>query len=372
MSRSRLLHKKKLGYFSKTVFTANIIAVLALLLSYSATFINPRELWIIAFFGLAYLPILLVNAGFIIYWFLRKKRYMLVSLIAIILGWPLLNKHINFKNSNDKILVKTDTIVRVMSFNVHLFQRYDNAKESFKDETVEFIRTVNPDVVCFQEFYSRIRGSKQFTKKLQNEGEFEDYYFEPFEKNDYEGYGQAIFSKYPIINSGAINKNSYGVNRIIFADLKRETDTLRVYNVHLRSFALQEEDKDFIQKSPTEQVRDEEKTIKLGRKLKRAFTNRSEQATTLLNHIENYCPYPYVVMGDFNDTPMSYSVSLLDKKMNNAFAEKGFGWGVTYFGILPIFQIDYIMCDKKIKIEDFGILKEKLSDHYPIWADLSY
>lgn len=372
MSTPRFLRKNKLGYFSKAIFTANLIAVLALLLSYSASFINPGTLWITAFFGLAYLPILLINCGFIVYWFLRKKRYMLLSLLTILAGWPLLSKHINFKNNNDKILVKTDTFVRVMSFNVHLFQRYDNVKNSFKDETVEFIRTVNPDVVAFQEFYSRVRGTKQFTKKLKQEGDFEDYYFEPFEKNDYEGYGQAIFSKYPIINSGAISKNSYGVNRIIFADLKRETDTLRVYNVHLRSFALQQEDKDFIKKAASEQVTDEEKTLKLGRKLKTAFTNRSEQASTLLNHIENHCPYPYVVMGDFNDTPMSYSVGLLDKKMNNAFEEKGFGWGVTYFGILPIFQIDYIMCDKNIKIEDFGILKEKLSDHYPIWADLSY
>lgn len=371
MANQSFLRKKKLGYFSKTVFMANILAVLALLLSYCASFIDPREFWAIAFFGLAYLPILLINCGFIVYWFLRRKRFTLLSLVTILLGWSLLNKHINFRNNNDKILVKTDTAIRVMSFNVHLFQHYDNKKNKFRDETVEFIRTINPDIACFQEFYSRLRGSKQFTKALQAEGDFEDYYFEPFEKNDYEGYGQAIFSKYPIIHFGTIEENSFGVNRIIYADVKRETDTIRVYNVHLRSFALQEEDKDFIQKSPTEQVKDEEKTKKLGRKLKRAFSSRSNQAKTLVKHIAK-CPYPYVVMGDFNDTPMSYSVNLLGKNMNNAFEEKGFGWGVTYFGILPIFQIDYIMSDKRIKIDDYGILKEKLSDHYPIWADLNY
>lgn len=372
MANRSNFRKKKLGYFSKTVFTANIFAVLALLLSYGASFIDPQQFWPIAFFGLGYLPILLINLGFIVYWFLRRKRYMLLSLIAIISGWSLLTKHINFKNNNDKILVKTDTTIRVMSFNVHLFQRYDNNKSSFRDETLEFITTVKPDIVCFQEFYSRIRGTRQFTKLLKEQGDFEDYYFEPFEKNDYEGYGQAIFSKYPIINQGTITQHGFGVNRIIFADIKREVDTLRVYNVHLRSFALQDEDKDFIQQPASEQVKDEEKTIKLGRKLKRAFTNRSNQAKTLLNHIEEHCPHPYVVMGDFNDTPMSYSVNLVSNKMNNAFAEKGFGWGVTHFGILPIFQIDYIMCDQKIKIDDYGILKEKLSDHYPIWADLIY
>lgn len=371
MARKSYSHRKRLGYLSKTVFTANLFAVVALLLSYGAAFINPQIFWPLAFFGLGYLPILLINCGFIVYWFLRRKRYMLLSLVTILVGYPFLNKHINFKNKNDRILVKTDSVLRVMSFNVHLFQRNDNGK-NFRGETTEFIRTITPDIICFQEFYSRIRGSKQFTKTLKEEGDFEDYYFEPFEKNDYEGYGQAIFSKYPIINKGTITQHSFGVNRIIYADIKREFDTLRVYNVHLRSFALQDEDKAFIQQPPSEQVKDEKKTLKLGRKLKRAFTNRSEQAKTLLDHIQHHCPYSYVVMGDFNDTPMSYSVNLVSKNMNNAFAEKGFGWGVTHFGILPIFQIDYILCDKRIQIDDFGILKERLSDHYPIWADLLF
>src|SRR5690606_40382324 len=53
--------KKKLGYFSRTVFLANILAVLALLLSYSAAYIDPVSFWPIAFFGLGYLPVLLIN-----------------------------------------------------------------------------------------------------------------------------------------------------------------------------------------------------------------------------------------------------------------------------------------------------------------------
>lgn len=370
MTRGPIL-QKKLGFFSKTVFTANICAAIALLLSYAASFIDPKQFWFIAFFGLGFLPILLINIGFIIYWFLRKKRYMLLSLLTICSGWNLLNKHINFSNNSEKIVIKADSITRVMSFNVHLFQRYDSPKKSFKDETVEFIGTVNPDIVCFQEFYSRLRGTTQFTKTLKEQGEFEDYYFEPYQKNDYEGYGQAIFSKYPIINYGHIEENGFGVNRIIYADIKRETDTIRVYNVHLRSFALQDEEKEFVQKSTSEQVKDEEKTKRVGRKLKKAFTSRSEQAKSLRRDIDQ-CPYPYIVMGDFNDTPMSYSVNLISKGMNNAFAEKGFGWGVTHFGLLPIFQIDYILCDKRIKVDNFGIIKEKLSDHYPIWADIIY
>lgn len=368
----RTILKAKLGYFSKAIFTANIFAALALLLSYSASIIDPQKFWPIAFFGLAYLPILLINIGFIIYWFLRKRKYALISLITILSGWNLMSKHINFKNNKEKIVVKSNANLRVMSFNVHMFKKYNNDKDNFREETLELVKALTPDIICFQEFYSRIKGTKQFTKTLKNAGDFEDYYFEPSTKNDYEGYGQAIFSKDPIINYGTIHHNSYGLNRIIYADIKREGDTIRVYNVHLRSFALQEEDKEFVQKSTTNlQSSDEKKTKRLGRKLKRAFSNRSDQAKSLRTHIDE-CPYPYIIMGDFNDTPMSYSVNLISAGMNNAFLEKGFGWGVTHFGLLPIFQIDYIFCTKEIKIDNYGIINERLSDHYPIWADLTY
>ncbi|WP_140937811.1 endonuclease/exonuclease/phosphatase family protein [Sphingobacterium lumbrici] len=369
MSAGRVF-RQKLGFFSKSIFTANLLAVIALLLSYSAAYIDPQSFWPIAFFGLGYLPILLINLGFVIYWFVRKQRYMLLSLLPILIGWNLMSKHINFKNKNDKIILKADSNLRVMSFNVHLFQTTDNNKETFKTEAIELVNTVNPDIVCFQEFYSKIKGKTQFTKTLKEEGNFEGYYFEPASKNDHEGYGQAIFSKYPIINHGTILQNEYGINRIIFVDIRREIDTLRIYNVHLRSFALQDEDKEFIQKPTGQKVKDEETTKRVGRKLKQAFTHRSDQAKSLRAHIDT-SPYPSIVMGDFNDTPMSYSVNIVGKNMNNAFQEKGFGWGVTHYAMLPIFQIDYILCGKKFKIDNYGIVKERFSDHYPIWADVN-
>lgn len=371
MAKRQSLLQNKLGYFSKTIFLANIVAVIALLLSYSASFIDPHSYWYISFFGLAYLPILLINTGFIIYWFLRKKRYMLLSAIAILGGWNLMSKHINFRNNNDKIVVKTDSILRVMTLNAHVFKKESNPKENFRDEAIEIVNTLNPDIVCFQEFYSKIRGERQFAKIVKERCNFEDYYFEQVRKNDYDGMGQAIFSKYPIINYGMIETNSFGINRIIFADIKRELDTLRIYNVHLRTFAFHDEDKEFIQQDPREQVKNEDKSKQIGRKIKDAFIHRSEQAHALKKHVEE-SPYPCILMGDFNDTPMSYSVNLLSKNRNNAFQKKGFGWGVTHYALLPILQIDYILTDKRIIVDNFGIIKERLSDHYPIWADLIY
>ncbi|KGE15063.1 endonuclease/exonuclease/phosphatase family protein [Sphingobacterium deserti] len=360
--------KKNLGFFSKTVFICNVVATLLLLLSYAASFINPKTFWPLAFFGLGYLPILLVNVGFVIFWLLRKPKIALFMSLPILLGWNLLNQHMGF-NSGQENAQKSDSAIRVMTFNAHLFIEMEKLPSAdVKSDVLALIKTTNPDVLCFQEFFSKIKGTKKMTKRIMDEAGFEDYYFETAVKSEHEGYGQIIFSKYPIIHSGTITKNEYGINRILFADIVRHTDTIRIYNVHLRSFGLQNEDKEFIQ-NPSHTANEEHATRRVGRKLKYAFEGRSRQAEALRDHMDT-TRYPIIVMGDFNDTPMSYSVNLIRKGLKNTFREKGQGWGVTHYEMLPFFQIDYIFCSRKFDVQNYNIIKEKLSDHYPVWADI--
>ncbi|WDF68423.1 endonuclease/exonuclease/phosphatase family protein [Sphingobacterium oryzagri] len=362
------IFKKDLGLFSKLIFICNIIAVGSLLLSYSASFINPKTFWPLAFFGLGYLPILLVNIGFVIYWLLRKPKYALLMCLPILLGWSLLTQHIGFRKQA-QTPDKEDSTLRVMTFNAHLFTEIAKSpKTDVKSEVIDLIKRTDPDILCFQEFFTKIKGTKKMTKRITDEGEFLTYYFEPAMKSEHEGYGQIIFSKYPIVNSGTITKNEYGINRIIFADIVRGADTMRVYNVHLRSFGLQTEDKEFIQ-NPSHKTNEDHATRRVGRKLKYAFEGRSRQAQALRDHIDS-TSYPIIVMGDFNDTPMSYSVNLIRDGLKNTFREKGQGWGVTHYEMLPLFQIDYIFCSQRFAVQHYQIVKEKLSDHYPVWADI--
>lgn len=357
--------KKKLGFFSKTVFLLNIVAIVALLMSYSASVINPATFWPIAFFGLAYLPILLINIGFVVYWLLRRPRHAIYSLVMIVLGWGSMNRHVTW--SNNQHSTQPDSLLRVMTYNVHLFQSVHSADESIKDSVIQVVNQANPDILCMQEFQSNLTGNKKISDHLKEACGFADYYFAPWNKNDYHGLGQIIYSKYPIINAGTITQNSYGINRITFADILKESDTVRVYNVHLRSFGLQSEDKEFIQ-NPSASPEDETAaTRRLSRKLRDAFEQRSNQAKSLAKHIQE-TSYTKIVLGDFNDTPMSFSVNRIDKKMNNAFRQKGNGWGVTHYDFLPILQIDYIFSD--LEVLDYHIIKRRLSDHYPVWADL--
>ena len=56
------------------------------------------------------------------------------------------------------------------------------------------------------------------------------------------------------------------------------------------------------------------------------------------------------------------------KELNDAFIEKGTGFGRTYAGKWPQFRIDYILHDKKLKCLTYKRSDETHTDHYPITA----
>jgi len=230
---------------------------------------------------------------------------------------------------------------------------------------------VSPDVICIQEYYTRQKGAYRMAKAFQQELGMSYHSILPTAENDYEAYGMAIFSKYPIVASGHLPEHEYGVNRIIYADIDKGGRTFRIYNVHLRSIGFQKEDYEFI-KSPAKTLeKDAESTKRIGARLKWAFDARSAQADALQEHSRN-CKIPFLIAGDFNDTPLSYAVNKVSSGLQNAFREKGHGWGVTYNGDFPNFQIDYILASPDFEVNRYQIVNAKLSDHYPVWADLTW
>ncbi|MDQ6815121.1 MAG: endonuclease/exonuclease/phosphatase, partial [Bacteroidota bacterium] len=111
--------------------------------------------------------------------------------------------------------------------------------------------------------------------------------------------------------------------------------------------------------------------FKVKNKFSVAFKNRSEQVKILKKHTQS-CPYPYIVAGDFNDTPSSFAVGYMMRGLKNAFREKGRGYTVTFNGGLPDFQIDYVMVNSFFKILNYHVVRKQLSDHYPVVVDLGF
>ena len=366
-------NKKKgtLRFFGKTILFINILFVGALLISYLTPFLDPSKYWFISFFGLAYPFLLLFNGIFAIYWFFRKAKFALLSIIAILLGTSFLFRYIGFRDSTAiEVPKSSQNFLRVMTYNVHFFKPYDKKNDiATRDQILDIIRKEQPDIICFQEYFTRQKGDYNFNKLLKDILKTEYSFFKSDGINNYEAYGMATFSKFPILKSEDIPfKNATEGNEAMYSDIKYNHTIVRVYNIHLQSFNFQPEDYQYMKE--IQEIDPNVKSSKrIGSRLKNAIIKRAEQAKVVKQHSLT-CKNPYIIAGDFNDTPISYAVSTVSKGLNNSFKQKGSGLGVTYNGDFPNFQIDYILSSKDFTVKNYQIVKKKLSDHYAVRSDL--
>ncbi|MES2425632.1 MAG: endonuclease/exonuclease/phosphatase family protein [Bacteroidota bacterium] len=363
--------KQKLPFIDKAFLWINGVLCLALLISYLAPITDPKKIWIIAFFGLAYPPLLLANLLMIVYWLLRKKWLALLSILGILCGYSVLKNNIGMHPGNSNMAKPiSSNAIRMMTYNVHDFKKYGSAKDiSTKHEILEIITHQQPDVIGIQEFYTRKRGQYAMIDSLKKiVGE--NFYVENFSGNDDDKEGIGIFSKFPIIAKGLVQLSALtNGNQCLYVDLKKGDKIFRVYSVHLQSISFQPEDYRYLDTVTQKGKADFGSTKRLGSKLKKAFMKRSEQVAQIKDHAKQ-CPYPYIIAGDFNDTPSSYAVNQMAKGLKNAFCEKGFGLGRTYNGDFPNYQIDFIMATNQFNVASYTITEKKLSDHFPVCADL--
>lgn len=255
-----------------------------------------------------------------------------------------------------------------------LFDLY-NWKQNTESRNKIFnnLTEINSDITCFQEFYSSDSKQKwnfnniDTLTHLLHAPYYHTEYTTTLRKHDH--WGVATFSKYPIVNRGKLVFQTKSNNTCIYSDIIINNDTVRIYNIHLQSISFTKEDNKFLDDVVSEKDASEElehgKNIL--RRLKRAFTKRAKQADMIARHMKE-CRYKIIVCGDFNDTAASYAYHILSKNLNDAFVEKGTGFGRTYAGKWPQFRIDYILHDKKLRCLKYSRSEETFTDHYPITA----
>ena len=362
--------KKGPNFIDKILLWINLFLCACLLISYLAPFISPAKFWPVAFFGLAYPFLLLAGVIFLVYWLLRKSIWTLLPIITIGIGWNVLNKNIGlrFPSSYGE---KNVEAIRVMTYNVHNFKRYGEKNDiSTKHEILGIIMDQQPDVIGLQEFYTRKRGQYDMLDSIQKILRCNNYYFEAIRSNRDEAIGIAIFSKFQIVGHGFIQlADRSSENQCLFIDIKKGAKTIRVYSVHLQSIRFDPDDYRYLNNVSQQGKPEVGSAKRLGVKLKVAFVKRSEQVFKVKDHADS-CSYPYIISGDFNDTPASFAVNQMCKGMKNAFREKGSGLGRTYNGNFPNYQIDYIMVSKQFDVSNYNIVEKRLSDHYPVCSDL--
>jgi len=354
----RVIHRILVG--------VNIFFALCLVLTYVSVYINPEYFWFAALFGLLYPFFLLLNLLFLFYWIFRWKRAVYISLVAILLGVNHFNGFVRlpFGNSNQE----TDDHLRVMTYNVNLFRLYSwSEQEPSYSSIFSHIKKTNVDVVCLQEFYLK-NGKLNLSdvKSLSAMNVYPSYIL----KRSTSAYGLAILTNLPVVRTGEISfPNSF--NACMYADLVKDSDTIRVYNIHLQSTRLKERNFNFLLRKEFKlDGKNYDELKDLLTRLGVAYKKRTHQVNMVAQHIST-SPYPVLICGDFNDSPVSYTYHTLTANHYDTFKDAGSGVVSTYSGLWPSFRIDYVLRSKHFHTISYSSPRLKYSDHYPVLVEVN-
>ena len=241
---------------------------------------------------------------------------------------------------------------------------------------ISLIKEYQPDIAFFQEMVcedSLVENPHGYIGEYLKKLNFSDYIYSYNRKMDFwddAHFGIIIFSKQPFINKQTVMWNPYDYNSIIqYADLVNGTDTFRLFNLHLQSLRFSRDNLKYIDQPTVEDGKALKEQKSIISKFKTGFLKRKIQADRISEEIDK-SPYPVIICGDFNDVPNSYAYHTIGKKKKNAFEEIGTGLGRTFSSISPTLRIDNIFVDPKFEVKQFIRINKKLSDHFPIIADI--
>ena len=339
---------KNLSFLEKFIFLVNSILAVLFLISLVIPYIKPSIFPYFSIFSLFSPLIILLNILFIFYWIAKLKKQFLLSVLILLIGYNSVLTFINFSNNSSYM---TENKVSIISYNVRLFNLYNWIDENnIEDQINSFLVDKSPDIICLQEYRGNIIDLPNYPYKFE------------FLRGNNIKYGQVIFSKFPILNKGSVDFGSMS-NNAIFVDLKIHNDTIRFYNVHLQSFALENE----IDLSTMNTIQNKEIITNLSN----TFVTQQRQVDVLRNSIDN-SPYKNVLSGDFNNTAFSYTYKNLINGFKDSFMLKGNGLGITFnYNFIPL-RIDFILVDDNFRVNQFKTYKINLSDHEPIFSEFYF
>ena len=358
----------------KFLLITNAFVVFIYLLSAFSPHVDPQRWWFISVLGLGFPILLLINLFFIAGWLFVKRRYAWLSVLALLISYKSISVFIAFHPGAGFTEQKKEGKIRIGTWNVARFiemRRNFNKGSRTRLRMMEQIAAQNADILCLQEFFhSQASDWYPNLTYISKNYNYPFYFFSHDVDGDKHFTGSVIFSRYPIVDSGLVRYPRPSLpEALMYADIKVQQDTIRVYTTHLQSLQFKPSDYEKIEniKSVEDGLVDNSKMI--FSKLRTGITNRKIQAD-IVHQLMQDSPYPNLFCGDLNDVPNSYAYFQVRGKMQDAFLKKGFGIGRTFNALSPTLRIDYIMADPQFRIHQFKRIVKEYSDHYMLVADL--
>ena len=352
--------------------------------------IDPIYTWALPMLGLVapgvYLLVLMLSLYWVLRWRLKRAAVMgcmaLLGAFSISLFWrpashraALLEQQIEMvdaqiaEETDDRKLYdlkkKRRLLLRnleagegMMLMTYNLRSLYGDNGESSADEVAALIDSLNPDIICLQEYASGLATrSERFSNMLER------YEQATFGLPSDAPRHQRILSRFRILRSGVITTQATSV----WADLLVDEDTMRVVSNHLQSTGITSLDNAYITRY--EYLLDTAREEKLRNMVGRFHTNcvlRADQVDSIRAHIDSLAPRMHIICGDFNDTPISYTYRQLAHNMQDAFSECGSGYSYTFRGFFNTLRIDYVLLSEAYECLSYEVPTVMASDHLPV------
>ena len=257
------------------------------------------------------------------------------------------------------------TQISVLDYNIKALKFYESKSSLNKEyeglndlietsKLVTWLENKPCDILCLQEFL--LKPPKSFHAPfIDSLLKIYPYSFYNQDSITYKSdlVRPVLFSKYKIINSGVL-EGGIALNETIYMDILISSKVVRIYNCHLYS--------NYIVTPDFKNSR-----FSLVNKLLKASNKRIIQTNMLIQHAKA-CPYPYIICGDLNVTPLSLTYMKLSSLAVDAHILSGNGYGATFHHhILPNLRIDYQFFSKGIYFGGQEVMSEiDYSDHYPL------
>lgn len=253
--------------------------------------------------------------------------------------------------------------LKVMSFNV---MGFDGMKKDGRDYAVpRFIVDNQPDIVAMQEAFATDADAAEITAYFRRYGYHFDRCFTAASP-------VAVASKYPIVRKETVcHTPTNGVAAFTLRTSAR--DSIILVCAHLQSMGLSETIRQSFRQmveKPQEARAIHGKRVLVSR-IATASHARALMADTLAAFLDRHAGEPVVLMGDFNDTPISYAHHMACTRLTDAYRATANGIGRSFHRDAIYVRIDNIFCSAHWK--PFACIVDDtvdLSDHYPIVAYL--
>lgn len=212
------------------------LVALLLLFMYLAPYVSPDASWVFSVLGLVAPVIYVSGLVLFLYWVIRWRwGYASPMLVLLLLGVPKISLYYKIdtlRHYGEPVYDRS--ALKVMAYNVRMF--YGDDGRSTVDSLAAFVNRYDPDILCIEEFSDLARGATMRFDSLIAPGYRRAVYSRDGEGTA--GVALAVYSKLRILASGAVDcVNDVDTTRAtaVWADLRLDRDTVRVFCNHLRS-----------------------------------------------------------------------------------------------------------------------------------------